>query len=96
LSEEDSRNHSFRLVVIDEAFLKSSDESAKFGLELFRTLDLQLLIVTPLLKIHTIEPFISHVGFVSHDDITHKSRLRNLTIGEYLEERAAREAANYG
>ncbi|MCL2151269.1 MAG: hypothetical protein FWH50_03500, partial [Coriobacteriia bacterium] len=92
LSEDDARSHCFRLVIIDEAFLKSSDESAKFGLELFRRLDLQLLIVTPLLKIHTIEPYISHVGFVSYDDISHRSRLRNLSISEYREERAWRES----
>lgn len=49
---------------IDEAFLKSSNEAATFGLALFARLDLQLLVVTPLLKLATIEPFIRHVGFV--------------------------------
>lgn len=77
----------FRFVVIDEAFLKSSDESARFGLELFKKLDLQLLVVTPLLKIGTIEPFVSHVGFVYQDDQQHRSFLRNLTIRELEEER---------
>lgn len=78
---------SFRFVVIDEAFLKSSDESARFGLELFRKLDLQLLVVTPLLKIATIEPFVSHVGFVYQKDEEHQSYLRNLTIEELRDER---------
>ncbi|WP_037353065.1 ATP-binding protein [Selenomonas sp. FC4001] len=80
---------SFRFVVIDEAFLKSSDESARFGLELFKKLDLQLLVVTPLLKIATIEPFVSHVGFVYQRDEEHKSYLRNLTIEELQAERSA-------
>jgi len=80
---------SFRFVVIDEAFLKSSDESARFGLELFRKLDLQLLVVTPLLKIATIEPFVSHVGFVYQRDEEHRSYLRNLTIEELQTERNA-------
>jgi len=80
---------SFRFVVIDEAFLKSSDESARFGLELFQKLDLQLLVVTPLLKIATIEPFVSHVGFVYQRDEEHRSYLRNLTIEELQTERAA-------
>jgi len=85
------RDQSFRFVVIDEAFLKSSDDSARFGLELFKKLDLQLLIVTPLLKIPTIEPYISHVGFVYHDDLTHRSMLRDITIEEYRREKKKRE-----
>ena len=95
LERQETRPQSFRFVVIDEAFLKSSDESARFGLELFKRLDLQLLIVTPLLKIPTIAQFIAHVGFVHHDDIKHKSMLRNISIDEYERERKAREVARY-
>jgi len=95
LEGQDNRPQSFRFVVIDEAFLKSSDESARFGLELFKKLDLQLLIVTPLLKIPTIAQFIAHVGFVHHDDVRHQSMLRNISIEEYERERKAREVANY-
>lgn len=83
---------SFRFVVIDEAFLKSSDESARFGLELFRKMDLQLLVVTPLLKIATIEPFVRHVGFVYQKDEEHKSYLRNLTIEDFQAEKQAHAA----
>ena len=83
----------FRFVVIDEAFLKSSDESARFGLELFKKLDLQLMIVTPLLKIPTIAQYIAHVGLVQHDDLKHQSKLRNISIEEYQSERKTREAA---
>lgn len=79
---------SLRFVVIDEAFLKSSDASARFGLQLFQQLDLQLLVVTPLLKIATIEPFVRHVGFVWQDDVQHRSYLRNISIEEFA---AARE-----
>lgn len=95
LEGQDARLQSFRFVVIDEAFLKSSDESARFGLELFKKLDLQLLIVTPLLKIPTIAQFIAHVGFVHHDDVRHQSMLRNISIEEYERERKAREVARY-
>jgi uncharacterized protein YPO0396 len=83
------RKRSFRFVVIDEAFGRGSDESARYGLELFGRLDLQLLIVTPLQKIHIIEPFIAGVGFVHNED-GRISMLRNLTIEEYRAERAAR------
>jgi uncharacterized protein YPO0396 len=80
---------SFRFVVIDEAFGRGSDESARYGLQLFQRMKLQLLIVTPLQKIHVIEPFASHVGFVANttgDD----SQLRNMTIQEYRQERDRR------
>lgn len=85
------RSRTFRFVVIDEAFGRGSDESARFGLELFKRLNLQLLIVTPLQKIHIIEPFVASVGFV-HNDEGRDSRLRNLTIAEYRAERAERDA----
>lgn len=76
------RSRSFRFVVIDEAFGRGSDESAQYGLKLFRQLNLQLLIVTPLQKIHIIEPFVASVGFV-HNEGGMASRLRNLSIEEY-------------
>jgi uncharacterized protein YPO0396 len=81
------RSRSFRFVVIDEAFGRGSDESAQYGLKLFRQLNLQLLIVTPLQKIHIIEPFVSSVGFV-HNEGGRASRLRNLSIEEYRAQKA--------
>jgi len=84
-----TRSRSFRFVVIDEAFGRGSDESARYGLELFTRLGLQLLIVTPLQKIHIIEPYVAGVGFVHNED-GRLSMLRNLTIEEYRAERAAR------
>lgn len=95
LNKNDNQGSSFRLVVIDEAFLKSSDESAKYGLSLFKEMRFQLLVVTPLLKISTIEPFISHLGFVSHNDITHISQLKNISIEEYQENRKQWEANGF-
>jgi len=85
----EQRSRSFRFVVIDEAFGRGSDESTRYGLDLFRKLNLQLLIVTPLQKIHVIEPYVASVGFVHNEDGRH-SRLRNLSIEEYRVERAAR------
>ncbi len=81
-----TRTRSFRFVVIDEAFGRGSDESARYGLKLFGELQLQLLVVTPLQKIHVIEPFVHSVGFVHNED-GKLSRLRNLTIAEYREEK---------
>ncbi|MGA6926766.1 MAG: ATP-binding protein [Desulfosarcina sp.] len=84
-----SRN--FRFVVIDEAFGRGSDDSTRYALELFKRLNLQLLIVTPLQKIHIIEPYVAGVGFV-HNENGQLSQLRNLTIEEYHAEREARSA----
>jgi uncharacterized protein YPO0396 len=80
------RSRSFRFVVIDEAFGRGSDESAQYGLQLFAQLNLQLLIVTPLQKIHIIEPFVAGVGFVHNED-GRNSVLRNLSIEEYRAEK---------
>ena len=81
------RSRSFRFVVIDEAFGRGSDESAQYGLKLFRQLNLQLLIVTPLQKIHIIEPYVASVGFV-HNEGGRASKLRNLSIEEYRAQKA--------
>ena len=85
------RSRSFRFVVIDEAFGRGSDESAHYGLKLFQEMNLQLLIVTPLQKIHIIEPFVACVGFVHNED-GRSSRLRNLSIEEYHAEKAKASA----
>jgi uncharacterized protein YPO0396 len=85
-----TRSRGFRFVLIDEAFGRGSDESARYGLELFRQLDLQLLIVTPLQKIHIIEPHVYSVGFV-HNEGGSASKLRNLSIEAYRAEREARK-----
>lgn len=81
------RSRSFRFVVIDEAFGRGSDESAQYGLKLFQQLNLQLLIITPLQKIHIIEPFVASVGFV-HNEGGRASSLRNLSIEEYRARKA--------
>jgi len=83
-----TRSRTFRFVVIDEAFGRGSDESARFGLDLFKKMNLQLLIVTPLQKIHIIEPYVNSVGFVHNLD-GRESLIRNLTIEQYQQERDA-------
>ena len=88
---DEVRSRTFRFVVIDEAFGRGSDESAQFGLRLFARLNLQILVITPLQKIHVIEPFVSSVGFV-HNEGGQSSRLRNLTIEEYRAEKAKQTA----
>ncbi len=76
----------FRFAVIDEAFGRGSDESTRYALKLFGRLGLQLLIVTPLQKVHVIEPFISAIGFVDNPTGA-RSRVHTLTIEEYHKRR---------
>lgn len=85
LESGERRGRSFRFVVIDEAFGRGSDDSARYGLQLFEKLGLQLLIITPMQKIHIIEPFVASVGFVCNEE-GNNSMLRNLTIEEYHEQ----------
>ena len=82
----ETRSRSFRFVMIDEAFGRGSDESARYGLELFQKLNLQLLIVTPMQKIHVIENYVKSVNFV-HNENGQNSMLRNLTISDYQQEK---------
>lgn len=87
----EARSRSLRFVVIDEAFGRGSDESAQYGLRLFNELNLQLLIVTPLQKIHVIEPHVSSVSYVTNPT-GDTSLLRTMSIEEYRAERAQHEA----
>jgi uncharacterized protein YPO0396 len=88
-----TRSKTFRFVVIDEAFGRGSDESTRFGLELFQELGLQLLIVTPLQKIQVIEPYVAAVGYADNTQEGDYSRLQNLTIAEYRQMREAHRLA---
>lgn len=62
-------------------------ESAQYGLRLFLQFDLQLLIFTPLQKIHIIEPFVASVGLV-HNEGGRDSPLRCLPIDEFRAQKA--------
>ena len=84
--DDRGKSKTFRFVVIDEAFGRGSDESTRFALDLFQQLGLQLLIVTPLQKIHVIEPHVAAVGFVDNPSGSY-SRLQSLTIEEYRQQR---------
>lgn len=87
-----ARSRSFRFVMIDEAFGRGSDESARYGLELFKKLSLQLLVVTPLQKIHVIEDYVKSVHFV-HNREGRNSQVQTLTIEAYHERKAAASAS---
>ncbi len=80
------RSRDFRFAVIDEAFGRGSDASTRFALDLFAKLGLQLLIVTPLQKVHVIAPYVHAIGFVDNPEGNY-SRLQTMTIEEFHEQR---------
>lgn len=84
-----AKSKDFRFAVIDEAFGRGSDVSTRYALELFAKLGLQLLIVTPLQKVHVIEPYVHAIGFVDNPAGTF-SRLQTMTIEEYRSRRDSR------
>ena len=85
-----ARSRDFRFAVIDEAFGRGSDASTRYALELFARLGLQLLIVTPLQKVHVIEPYVRAIGFVDNPE-GNNSRLQTLTIEEFRDRRDGRQ-----
>lgn len=88
----DGRADAFRFVMIDEAFTKGSDDAGRFGMDLFTRLGLQMLVITPLQKIWTIEPYVSAVGFAQA--VGRRSEMLTMTIEEYLARRAAHSHRN--
>ncbi len=76
------KSRDFRFAVIDEAFGRGSDISSRYALELFAKLGIQLLIVTPMQKVHVIAPYVRAIGYV--DNVEGKySRLVVLDTEEY-------------
>ncbi|PZO16617.1 MAG: hypothetical protein DCF25_12220 [Leptolyngbya foveolarum] len=88
------RHKSFRFVVIDEAFSKSDDSNARYAMELFKNLQLQLLVITPQDKIHVIEPYISNLHYVSNNAEGSYSEVASLSIEAYREKREQTVQAN--
>lgn len=86
-----TRSRDFRFAVIDEAFGRGSDASTRYALELFATLGLQLLVVTPLQKVQVIDPYVRAIGFVDNPEGNY-SRLQTLTIEEFRAQRARQQA----
>ena len=84
----ETRSNSFRFVVIDEAFSKIDEANAQYAMNLFQQLDLQLLVVSPLGSTRVVEDYITACHFVANNSEGNDSQVRNLSIGEYMEEKA--------
>lgn len=78
---------SFRFVVIDEAFSKLDDDNARFAMQLFDQLGLQLLVVTPMQQLHIIENYVQTYHLTVNNAEGNRSQLFNLSHAEYVERR---------
>lgn len=85
-------NKSFRFVVIDEAFSKLDDDNARFAMQLFDQLQLQLLVVTPMQQLHVIEDYVKSYHMVVNNSEGSYSVVYNLSQKEYRAQRREFEA----
>jgi uncharacterized protein YPO0396 len=88
-----ARSQSFRFVVVDEAFSRSDENNSRYAMQLFKELDLQLLVVTPMTGIHIVEPYISACHFVWNNSEGNHSQVHTMSIQQFREERKAHAQA---
>jgi uncharacterized protein YPO0396 len=72
--------NSFRFIVVDEAFSKSDEKNARYAMELFQNLKLQVMVVTPKDKIHVVEPYIQSIFLTHVNEGEDRSQLINLSL----------------
>ena len=86
----ESTSRSLRFVIVDEVFSKSDSINAQYAMQLFKQLDLQVMIVTPLDKFNIAEEYISSVHQVQKTGDA--SRVLSLTMERFRERRAELES----
>lgn len=82
----DMPDNSFRFVIIDEAFSKIDPENSQYAMELFKQMGLQLMVVTPMDKIHIVEDYVSAVHITESFE-NNTSHLLEMSIERYQEEK---------
>ncbi len=85
-NEDEKRKGPFRFVILDEAFSKSDANNSIYALELFKELDLQLMVVTPRNGINLVEGYINSLHLVEKKGNTNTSTVSSMTIEEYRKE----------
>lgn len=90
----DSTTRSLRFVIVDEVFSKSDSINAQYAMQLFKQLDLQVMIVTPLDKLNIAEEYISSVHQVQK--IGDSSRVISLTMERFKELKSQIESNTNG
>jgi uncharacterized protein YPO0396 len=90
----DSTTRSLRFVIVDEVFSKSDSINAQYAMQLFKQLDLQVMIVTPLDKLNIAEEYISSVHQVQKTGDS--SRVLSLTMERFKELKSQTESNTNG
>lgn len=90
----DSTTRSLRFVIVDEVFSKSDSINAQYAMQLFKQLDLQVMIVTPLDKLNIAEEYISSVHQVQKNGDS--SRVLSLTMERFKELKSQIESNTNG
>ena len=75
----------FRFVILDEAFSKSDARNSEYALQLFKELDLQLMVITPRNGINIVEGYVSSLHLLEKNEDGRTSRVSGMTIEEYRE-----------
>ncbi|MCP4415109.1 MAG: hypothetical protein GY805_00705 [Chloroflexi bacterium] len=91
LERGQSKSRSFRFVVVDEAFSRSDENNSRYAMQLFKELDLQLLVVTPMTGIHIVEPYIHACHFVWNNSEGSNSQIHTMSIQQFRDERMNHE-----
>jgi uncharacterized protein YPO0396 len=88
---QDDPVRSFRFIVVDEIFSKVDPRNAEYAMDLFKNLNLQVMVVTPLDNIRLVEDHISTVHFAERGtgDL---ARIHDISIEEVRLRRIEREA----
>ncbi len=89
LNQDESSQRALRFIVIDEAFSRSDEMNARYAMDLFKQLDLQVLVVTPLEKLHIAEEYISACHYAANTEEGNDSKVYNLTVEEYQQQKQA-------
>jgi uncharacterized protein YPO0396 len=87
LERGESKSQTFRFVVVDEAFSRSDENNSRYAMQLFKELDLQLLVVTPMTGIHIVEPYINACHFVWNNGEGNHSQVHTMSIQQFRQER---------
>lgn len=86
-NEDEKRKGPFRFVILDEAFSKSDANNSIYALELFKELDLQLMVVTPRNGINLVEGYINSLHLIEKKGSDNTSSVSSMTIEEYRSEK---------
>lgn len=86
INQSGSTARSFRFIAVDEAFSKLDPEKSKYLMELCKQLHLQLMVVTPLDKIHVVEDYVSVIHYVENKN-KRNSEVVDMGIMEYKQKK---------